>query len=66
MVIGLLSNSKPNSEELMRDVAELLSEHFDIKGIVEARKPTNRTPATLEMLDDLAARCDAVITATAE
>lgn len=65
-ILGLLSNNKPNSEELLRNVADLIKQKYDIKEVVEANKGTNRTPAPAEMIDDLASRCDVVITATAE
>ncbi|MYC05701.1 MAG: hypothetical protein F4X57_00730 [Chloroflexi bacterium] len=66
LVIGLLSNNKPNSELLLRDVAGLVGEQYAIKEIVEANKGSHRVPAPPEMIADLAERCDVVITATAE
>ena len=66
LVIGLLSNNKPNSELLLRDVAGLVGEQYRIKEVVEANKGSHRVPAPAEMIADLAERCDVVITATAE
>lgn len=66
MVIGLLSNNKPNSELLLRDVADLVGQQYKIKVVVEANKGSHRVPAPAEMIADLAERCDVVITATAE
>ena len=65
-VIGLLSNNKPNSELLLRGVADLLNEKFDAIEVVEANKGSHRIPAPQDMIDDLASRCDAVVVATAE
>ena len=65
-VLGLLSNNKPNSEELLGMVAELVGKEFGIRAVVEANKGTHRIPAPADLLDDLASRCDVVITATAE
>lgn len=65
-VIGLLSNNKPNSEPLLRDVAELLGERYAVASVIEANKGSHRIPAPPEMIADLAERCDAVIAATAE
>ena len=65
-VLGLLSNNKPNSEDLLRMVADLVRQTYGVSDVVEANKGTHRIPAPAEMLDDLAARCDVVITATAE
>lgn len=66
MVIGLLSNNKPNSELLLRDVADMLKRQYAVKGVVETNKGSHRIPAPTEMIADLAERCDVVITATAE
>ena len=65
-VVGLLSNNKPNSEGLLLMVADLLREKYGVSDVIEANKGTHRIPAPTEMLDDLASRCDVVITATAE
>lgn len=65
-VVGLLSNNKPNSEMMLRMVGDLIREKYNVREVVEANKGTHRTPATPEMIDDLATRCDVVITATAE
>ena len=66
LVIGLLSNNKPNSELLLRDVAGLLKRQYSIKAVIEANKGSHRIPAPAGMISDLAERCDVVITATAE
>lgn len=65
-VIGLLSNNKPNSELLLRGVSDLLREKYSLKDVVEANKGTHRLPAPQDVVDDLVARCDAVVVATAE
>ena len=65
-VIGLLSNNKPNSEDLLRMVADLVKKKYAIKEVIEANKGTHRIPAPPEIIDDLVSRCDVVITATAE
>ncbi len=66
LVIGLLSNNKPNSELLLSDVADMLKQQYSVKDVVEANKGSHRIPAPAEMIADLAKRCDVVITATAE
>ena len=65
-VLGLLSNNKPNSEDLLRMLADLVKQEYSIVGVVEANKGTHRVLAPSHMIDDLLSRCDAVITATAE
>jgi hypothetical protein len=65
-VIGLLSNQKPHSEELLRMIADVINERYSIKGIVEHSKPSHQWPAGPDALKELAARCDVMIHATAE
>ncbi len=65
-IIGLLSNNKPNSVMMLGMVGDLIREKYAVKEIIEANKGTHRLPAPSEMIDDLASRCDAIITATAE
>ena len=65
-VIGLLSNNKPNSELLLRDVADLIEAECDVAGVIAANKGSHRIPAPAEIIADLAAKCDVVIAATAE
>ena len=66
LVIGLLSNNKPNSELLLRDVANLVKKQYAVKDVVEANKGSHRIPAPDEMIAELADQCDVVIAATAE
>ena len=66
LVIGLLSNNKPNSELLLRDVADMLKRKYTVRDVIEANKGSHRIPAPAEMIADLSERCDVVITATAE
>ena len=66
LVIGLLSNNKPNSELLLRDVAGMLKQQYAVEDVIEANKGSHRIPAPAEMIADLSERCDVVITATAE
>ena len=59
-VIGLLSNTKPNSEMLLRMLADLVGEKYSIKEVIKANKGTHRIPAPPEIVDDLVSRCDVV------
>ena len=66
LVVGLLSNNKPNSELLLRDVANLVKKQYAVKNVVEANKRSHRIPAPAEMIAEMAEQCDVVIAATAE
>ena len=65
-VVGLLANNKPHSEELLKMMANIIGERYDIKGIVEYNKRGHQWPATPEALKELASKCDVMIHATAE
>jgi hypothetical protein len=59
LVVGYLDNGKPNSDRFLRLLSASLPETQDA---VWARKPSIGRVASEEMLDDLAARCDVVVT----
>jgi hypothetical protein len=65
-VIGLFSNNKPHSEELLRMIADIINERYAIKGIVEHNKGGHQWPARREDLETMAQKCDVAIHATAE
>lgn len=59
--IGILDNTKSNADILMRRVAELLRQHHGAAEVVYRRKAHAAVGATEQMLDDMAAQCDAVL-----
>ncbi len=65
-VIGLFSNNKPHSEELLRMIADLIGERYALKGVVAHNKGGHQWPANREALQELAGKCDVAIHATAE
>ena len=65
-VVGLFSNNKPHSEELLRMIADVIAERYQIKGIVEHNKGGHQWPAQPADLQALAGECDVAIHATAE
>ena len=65
-VLGLLSNNKPHSEDLLRMVAGLVGQRYAIKEVVEYNKGGHQWPADRAALEELAQRCDVIIHATAE
>ena len=64
--LGLLSNNKPHSEELLRMISDLLGERYDIKATVEYNKGGHQWPADPDALKEIAGKCDVAIHATAE
>jgi hypothetical protein len=65
-VIGLFANNKPHSEQLLRMIADVIRERYDIKGVVEHNKGGHQWPAQPADLAAMAQRCDVAIHATAE
>ncbi len=64
--LGLLSNNKPHSEELLRMMGSIIGERYSLAGVVEYNKGGHQWPADRSALEDLASRCDVMIHATAE
>lgn len=64
--LGLLSNNKPHSEELLQMIAENIKKIYDIKDTVEYNKGSHQWPANPEALKEFADKCDVAIHATAE
>jgi hypothetical protein len=60
--VGLLANSKPNADQLLVVLGELLRERHDVGDVVQLCKPTSSRPMPDSMLDRLAADCDLVVT----
>ncbi len=65
-ILGLLSNNKPHSEELLRMVAAIVGQRYTVKEVVEYNKGGHQWPAERGALEELAKRCDVIIHATAE
>ena len=66
LTIGLLSNGKKNSEELLQYVYESLSETYDIPEPVYDNKGNASRPCPTDMLKKMADACDVVITASGD
>src|SRR5262249_51664349 len=62
-VLGLLDNTKVNGDRLLALVREELGARYDIREVVVMRKAGASATAEASMLDNLAARCDVVVTA---
>ncbi len=59
--LGLLDNSKPNSGELLKKVAALLTEQYPHIQVKYYRKAGAYRPAPSALLDQMAAECDAAL-----
>lgn len=62
-VLGLLANGKVNGDRLLDLVRDELGRRYDVREVVLLTKPSASRPAEDPMLEELAARCDVVVTA---
>jgi hypothetical protein len=65
-VVGFIDNTKPNFNLLVDDLATLLTERYGVKSVIKRGKRSVATPAPTQVLDDLAAQCDLVITGSGD
>ena len=65
-VVGFIDNSKPNFNLLIDDMAALLTSRYGVRTIVKTGKRGASMPATPQVLDDLAAQCDLVVTGSGD
>jgi hypothetical protein len=61
-VIGIVDNGQANSTPMFRELAVLLQEQYHPEEILFRTKPTHMQGAPGAMIDELAGRCDAIIT----
>ncbi len=63
---GFLGNRKANASLLLSGVKELLDKDFELREGIAADKYVYSRPAADDIIDDLASRCDFVVTAIAD
>ena len=61
--IGFLDNSKERADEILDVIEELLAERFEFAAVVRRRKRYYTKSAPPELIDELAERCQLVVTA---
>ena len=64
--LGVLDNSKGNADHLLAMIVDGVRAEMTVKSVVSLRKPHVTFPATKEVLDQLAAEADVVISAMAD
>jgi hypothetical protein len=60
--IGLLENTKQNASLFLAELGKLLVERYEVAGTVSRTKRAFALPVSEDLLEELAAGCDAVIT----
>ena len=61
--LGVLDNSKSNADHLLRMITEGLKGELPISKVVTTRKGSVSLPAPKEIIEELAAECDFVVSA---
>ena len=64
--LGVLDNSKGNADHLLAMIVEAVRAEMPVASVVSLRKPHVTYPASKEMLDQLAAETDFVLSAMAD
>ena len=64
LVLGLLHNTKPGGDILLRGIADRLSADYQLKGVVQRHKNLPSVPASF--LRAMAEECDVVVAALAD
>tara|TARA_A100001037_G_scaffold305989_1_gene348472 strand:+ start:13968 stop:14267 length:300 start_codon:yes stop_codon:yes gene_type:complete len=61
--IGLIDDSKRNADVLLEEIANVLTEKYEVKSISWLKKPSASKPADPKELESLANNSDAIIIA---
>ena len=64
--VGFIDNAKPNFGVLAEDLGELLKAKYGVARVIVRRKPSASVPAKSEVIEELAAECDVVITGSGD
>ena len=59
--VGLVENTKFNSDQLLRRIGTILEQEYGAKSSVMRRKHNSSVPAHQEILDELGTGCDVVV-----
>jgi N-acyl-D-aspartate/D-glutamate deacylase len=65
-VVGFIDNAKPNFRELVDDMADLLASRHGVATVIKRQKPVATVPASPEVLAELVAQCDLVVTGSGD
>ena len=65
-VIGFIDNAKPNFDNLVDDLAELLVSRYGASGVIKRKKRAASVAAPESVYKELAEQCDLVITGSGD
>jgi len=64
--VGFLDNTKSNFDRLAEDIGALLRDRYGVKAVLRLRKANASTPASPDLIAELAKQCDVVFTGSAD
>jgi len=64
--VGFLDNTKSNFDRLVGDLGALLRERYGVAAVVHRKKANASTPASPELIAELAKACDVVFAGSAD
>ena len=64
--VGFLDNTKSNFDRLVGDLGTLLRERYGVAAVVHRKKANTSTPASPELIEELAKSCDVVFAGSAD
>lgn len=64
--LGLIDNHKGNADVYLEELGRLLQAQYGVSKTITYRKDSQSIPTPAEVMDDLAAKCDAIIHAVAD
>jgi hypothetical protein len=59
--VGLVENTKFNSDKLLLKIGKILQDEYGVQGVLMRRKRSSGVPAHEEIIRDILAECDAVV-----
>ncbi len=65
-VVGFIDNAKPNFNDLVDDLGELLVSRYGVREVIKRRKRAASVPAAEAVINELAGACDLVITGSGD
>ena len=64
--VGLIDNHKRNADVYIAELSRVLQEEYGVSKVVTYRKASQSIPTPDDVLDSLAAECDAIVHAVAD
>jgi hypothetical protein len=64
--VGFLDNTKSNFDRLVTDLGDLLRARYGVAAVVHRKKANASTPASPELIEELAKQCDVVFAGSAD